>query len=346
MKTTVHGTRIVAFLVQYALAAFLYWFLGAHFFLMLIVIMSIVPFISIGLVFLLRHFLTVTLTAPERELKVGEIGYLTLKVSNPMWIMSFDANLTFRTENVFFGDTGNTRISIPVEMHGTYEKMIPIRYSMNGLYRFSFDGIRVRDFLGIVSLGKKVNTVTEVMVYPGRRQDARLEMTDLSRGMTESEETMKRGHDFSDVSDVREYIPGDKLMSIHWKLSAKRDILMVKDRVSMSDQQMVILAELSGEDEEVDDVLNLTYGICSAFIDEQIYVRLLWWSEGRFEFDEHKITTRESLKEAFSDLYYEKIYTDREKTKGLMQSIHPELTAYVRIAGNGGEADAEVVEQS
>ena len=26
---------------------------------------------------------------------------------------------------------------------------------------------------------------------------------------------------FSDVQEVREYIPGDKLMSIHWKLSAK-----------------------------------------------------------------------------------------------------------------------------
>jgi uncharacterized protein (DUF58 family) len=345
MKTRIHPTRIIAYLVQYLLVAAAYWFLRSHFFLMLLIVMSVVPVISIVSVFILRHFLTITLTAPERELNLGEIGYLALKVSNPSWIMSFDANLIFRTENVFFQDSGSTRISIPIRMHNSYEHMIPIRYSMNGLYRFSFDGIRVRDLLGVVSLGRKVNTVTEVMIYPAEQQTMKKDMTDMSLGMTESEETIKRGHDFSDVSDVREYIPGDKLMSIHWKLSAKRDILMVKDRVSMSDQQMVILTELSGEDSIVDEVLSLTYGICKSFIDEQIYVRLLWWSEVRYEFVEHQIVSRESLKEAFGDLYYEKIYEDTEKTRILMRSIRPELKAYVHVSGRNGEADVEVVEQ-
>ena len=345
MKTRIHPTRIIAYLVQYLLVAAAYWFLRSHFFLMLLIVMSVVPVISIVSVFILRHFLTITLTAPERELNLGEIGYLALKVSNPSWIMSFDANLIFRTENVFFQDSGSTRISIPIRMHNSYEHMIPIRYSMNGLYRFSFDGIRVRDLLGVVSLGRKVNTVTEVMIYPAEQQTMKKDMTDMSLGMTESEETIKRGHDFSDVSDVREYIPGDKLMSIHWKLSAKRDILMVKDRVSMSDQQMVILTELSGEDSIVDEVLSLTYGICKSFINEQIYVRLLWWSEVRYEFVEHQIVSRESLKEAFGDLYYEKIYEDTEKTRILMRSIRPELKAYVHVSGRNGEADVEVVEQ-
>ena len=151
--------------------------------------------------------------------------------------------------------------------------------------------------------------------------------------------------DFSDVSDVREYIPGDKLMSIHWKLSAKRDILMVKDRVSMSDQQMVILVELCGSDEEVDEILTLAYGVVSTFIREQTYVRLLWWSEGNFAFVEKQIMNRENLKDSFSEIYYEKIYSDSEKTKGYMRSIKPELKAYVNICMRDGEADAVVVEQ-
>ena len=167
----------------------------------------------------------------------------------------------------------------------------------------------------------------------------------MSRGMTESEETMKKGHDFSDVSDVREYIPGDKLMSIHWKLSAKRDILMVKDRVSMSDQQMVILVELSGRDEEVDEVLSLAYGVVNRFVQEQTYVRLMWWSEVNFAFEERQIMNYENLKEAFSDIYYETVYADGEKTKGYMRSIRPELKAYVNICMKDGKADAVIVEQ-
>ena len=308
MKTRIHTTRIIAYLVQYALVTFLFWFLRSHFFLMLFIILSVVPFLSIGAVFILRRFVEVTLMAPEREQYRDEPGYLRLRVVNRSWLFSFDANLILRTENCFFQDSGTT-------------------------------------LLVIVSLSKKSQTTTEVVIYPHGDVTKKGNLSDMSQGMTESEETMKRGHDFSDVSDVREYIPGDKLMSIHWKLSAKRDILMVKDRVSMSDQQMVILTELSGEDEQVDEILSLTYGVCESFVDEQVYVRLMWWSEGRFAFEERQIVSREALRLAYADLYYDKVYENRDKTRELMRSIHPELKAYVHICNRNGEADAEVVEQ-
>ncbi len=332
-------------MVQYALVVFLYWFLRSHFFLMFLAIMSIVPFLSILSVFILRRKLEVTLEAPEREQSREDLGFLRMVIKNPTWILSYDANIRLQTESCFYGDTGDVRISVPIRMHSTYEKMIPLRYSMNGMYRYRLDGINMRDFLGFFSLSKKVRSETEVVVLPPMEGQKVGDLSDMSRGMTESEETMKRGHDFSDVSDVREYIPGDKLMSIHWKLSAKRDILMVKDRVSMSDQQMVILTELSGEHAQVDEILTLTYGVCMSFVREQVYVRLLWWSEGRYSFEERQIINKESLKEAFSDLYYDRIYEDTEKTGELMRSIHPELKAYVHICIRNGEADAEVVEQ-
>ena len=345
MKTRIHPTRIIAYLVQLALVGFLYWFLRSHFFLMLLAIMVVVPVLSLVAVFILRHVVEVTLVAPERRQAKDEAGYLKLLIRNPSWLMSFDANMMLRTENTFYGDSAAVRISVPIQMHSTYEKMLPLRYSMNGMYRYTLDGFSMRDLLGVVSLCKKVKTVTEVTVYPEGDGQPVGNLSDMSRGMTESEETMKRGHDFSDVSDVREYIPGDKLMSIHWKLSAKRDILMVKDRVSMSDQQMVILTELSGEDEQIDEVLSLTYRVCQSFVREQVYVRLMWWSEGNYAFEERQIVNREALKEAFSDLYYDKIYKDTEKTRELMRSIRPELKAYVHIIHRNGEADAEVVEQ-
>ncbi|MBO7623227.1 MAG: DUF58 domain-containing protein, partial [Bacteroidales bacterium] len=244
-----------------------------------------------------------------------------------------------------YRDENSTILSLPCAARTDYEKQLPVRYSMNGSYKYSISEITIRDFLGFVSFRNKVNTVAEVNVYPDGFTIVGFAMTDMSRGMTESEETVKRGHDFSDVSDVREYIPGDKLMSIHWKLSAKRDILMVKDRVSMSDQQMIILPELSGSDEEVDEILSLTYTMVVNFIREQTYVRLTWWSENNFAFEERQIMNMDNLKEAFADMYYEKIYPDAEKTKMFMRSIRPELKAYVNVCMRNGEADAVIVEQ-
>ena len=180
---------------------------------------------------------------------------------------------------------------------------------------------------------------------PSGNSDIKLAARDVSKGTTESEETAKKGHDFSDVSDVREYIPGDKLMSIHWKLSAKRDILMVKDRESMSDEQIVVLISLSGSAAEVDDVIDLSYMLLEGLVRDGMYVKMLWWSDAAFEIRERRILGIDDMKEAFSLMYYEKIYQDKEKVRGYIRSIMPHLSAIIDIGINDmGEADAEVVE--
>ena len=53
----------------------------------------------------------------------------------------------------------------------------------------------------------------------------------------------------------------------------------------------------------------------------------------------------ENLKTAFGDMYYESIYFDPEKTKGYMQSIYPELKAYLNATIQNDRAEIVVVEQ-
>ena len=345
LKTTVHPLMIFNYLVLVALTSGMYYFLRNHFLMLCLSIIISAPVLDLIALFFLYRGTGVKISAPEKEVTKNSIGFLKLELINKSIMASFDICVKLDVENTFYKDQSGTVLSLPLRARSDYKKNIPIRYTMNGICKYSVSTITVRDFLGLISVRKKTDSVAEVYVLPENVIATDLDMTDMSRGMTESEETMKKGHDFSDVSDVREYIPGDKLMSIHWKLSAKRDILMVKDRVSMSDQQMVILVELSGRDEEVDEVLSLAYGVINRFIREQTYVRLMWWSEGNFAFEERQIMNYENLKEAFSDIYYETVYADGEKTKGYMRSIRPELKAYVNICMKDGKADAVIVEQ-
>ena len=345
LKTTVHPIRIIAFLIVLAASIYMYYFLRNHFFMLVLSVITAAFVLDIVALFFVFRGVNVKLTAPEREVSRYNTAYLKLVMDNRSWMISYDTCVKLDVENVFYRDKSGVVLSLPCAARTKYEKHIPLKYSMNGIYKYSVSAITVRDLLGFISLKKKMDNEAEVYVYPERDGSLELDMTDMSRGMTESEETVKKGHDFSDVSDVREYIPGDKLMSIHWKLSAKRDILMVKDRVSMSDEQMVVLVELAGEDWEVDEVLTLTYAVVEQMVKNQTYVRLLWWSEGRYGFEEKQIMSRNDLKEAFASLYYESIYQDPEKTRGYMLAIHPELKAYVNICFKDGEADAVVVEQ-
>lgn len=345
LRTSIHPTRIIAYLVQLAIVIFMYDFLRNHFMMLVFCVVVAAPILDIIALIFIYKGTSVDLEAPERYVNHWGIGYLKLKLKNRSFMVSMDTNVKLFAENTFYGDKSSMIISLPCAARTTYEKQLPVRYTMNGAYRYTITEFTIRDFLGFISLKKKADAMAEVNVYPDGKSYVSFDLNDMSRGMTESEETMKKGHDFSDVSDVREYIPGDKLMSIHWKLSAKRDILMVKDRVAMSDQQMIILMDIAGTDEQVDEVLSLTYSIIDRFVREQTYVRLTWWSEGKYEFEERQIMNLEDLREAFGDVYFEKIYPDPELTKGYMRSIRPELKAYVNVCVKNGEPGAFVVEQ-
>jgi len=324
----------------------MYRFLNEHFMLIVLILVTIIPVLSIIALIVMWHSVSVSLSAPEPAVTRTEVGYLDLKLTNRSIFVSYDVCVRLMTENTFYGSVGGSILSLPLHAMDAYEKQLPVRYTMNGSYSYSIDAITVRDLLGFISLKKTVDARTEVNVYPESTGSADMNMSDMSLGMTESEETVKKGHDFSDVSDVREYIPGDKLMSIHWKLSAKKDDLMVKDRVSMSDQQMVIVVSLAGEPEQVDEVLTTAYGVVRAFVDDQIYVRLMWWSQARFGFEERQIMSQDDIREAFGDIYYETIYADSSIERTYMISIHPELKAYVNVCFDESKAAAVVVENA
>lgn len=345
LKTIVHPTRIIAYLVMLAVVIVVYDFLRNHFMMLSLYIVAAAPVFDLVTFFFLYKGVEVELVAPEKDVSRFNVGYLNLRVKNRSLCISYDLNTKLDVESPFYGDKNGMIFSLPCRAHETYEHRIPVRYSMNGIYRYSIDSVTIRDMLGFVSLKKKMNSSAEVNVFPEKTLRADFDMSDMNRGMTESEETMKKGHDFSDVTDVREYIPGDKLMSIHWKLSAKRDMLMVKDRVSMSDQQMVVMVDLAGTAEQVDEVLTLAYAITQRLVQDQTYVRLMWWSDSNFKFEERQIMNRDNLREAFAAIYYENIYDDPYKTKEYMRNIRPELKAYANVCILNGAAEMVVVEQ-
>ncbi|MBP5191924.1 MAG: DUF58 domain-containing protein [Eubacterium sp.] len=345
MRSKIHIIRIIAYLIQLVLVILCYDFFRNHLFLILMVLVIGAPILSIVGAFVLRWGINLELKTPQAEVRRLDTGFLHLVLSNRSIIPSMECEVQVVSRNTFYGAESKTMLELPVRAMGSFNEYIPIDYTMNGMYVFEVTDIRFRDLLGLVSLRKRVDVKAEVTVLPESERSMEFNTSDMSTGMTESEETIKKGHDFSDVSDVREYIPGDKLMSIHWKLSAKKDSLMVKDRVAMSDQQMVIVTELAGRDEDVDQILTLSYGVCKAFMKDQVLVRLMWWSEMAYEFHERQIVNEEDIIEAFQAMYYEKIYKDSEQTRILMRSIKPELKAYVDICMTPEGANAVVVEQ-
>lgn len=62
----------------------------------------------------------------------------------------------------------------------------------------------------------------------------------LTEGLTQN----RRGSDHSETFDIREYVPGDDVRTIHWKLSSKTDTLIVREPSDPSHHDLCLLPDL------------------------------------------------------------------------------------------------------
>ena len=145
---------------------------------------------------------------------------------------------------------------------------------------------------------------------PQETGEASEQKSGFQMGMSELEESQAKGNDFAEITDVREYRPGDRIKDIHWKLSAKKETLMVKERTSVAQSQVVLVLDLSGQRDTVEEVLGLAYGLSKLFLKEYTPVCLLVWDALEYDFIEVLIQKREEIDTQFIYLLRRAVVTD------------------------------------
>lgn len=101
------------------------------------------------------------------------------------------------------------------------------------------------DMLGLFRWSNTAAPEQQVTVYPPELQLN----VDLSRrpetiDSGELYDQNRKGQDVSEVSDLRDYIPGDALHSVHWKLSGKMDRLIIREFGHPSNYNTLLLYEV------------------------------------------------------------------------------------------------------
>ncbi len=150
---------------------------------------------------------------------------LIAKNKSPLMLPFIEA--TFHGSEYIFGrDMMARRMAVLPLSKSTLEIKLACRYK--GTYEVGLKQIKLRDFLGLYTFKQDVHMLSILTVYPRIIPiDSFPVMAGLS---TETQGTAGRSHDNSEnVSDIRQYASGDRLRAIHWKLSAKKEELMVKN---------------------------------------------------------------------------------------------------------------------
>ncbi|MCM1194711.1 MAG: DUF58 domain-containing protein, partial [Firmicutes bacterium] len=160
----------------------------------------------------------------------------------------------------------------------------------SGRINVRFKKLQLIDLLGICSLSVKRADFAESIVSPVLYDDIQTHIGIKTRASLSGENSLpQKGNDHSEIFDIRDYVPGDALNSVHWKLSSKFDSLVSKEYGSTDDHHTLILVDMSrnkennvASDEQLNAVLDIAVSISDALKMEKYAHSVGWFNDGSF----------------------------------------------------------------
>lgn len=154
-----------------------------------------------------------------------------------------------------------------------------------GGYEYRLKRMRVYDWTGWFYLAKRLNQSATTQLLPNV-QELPIQLSGAVKnffGEAEVFDDLRGGTDHSEVFQIREYVPGDRLQNIHWKLSAKSDDLMVREYSLPKGCPIVLLIGTSGADRlkpaQRNRFLQIAASVSFALMDAQCPHIVSWYDD-------------------------------------------------------------------
>jgi len=169
---------------------------------------------------------------------------------------------------------------------------------------------RAVDIFGLYAWKIKHQFHDRILVMP-KRVDIKLEIGTSTSIASDSEEysVLHPGNDPSETFAIREYVPGDPLKSIHWKLSNKTGKLLIRELGLPVVNNFLLLLETAvsndfGEikPDHIDKMAGIAYGISHEFIMNGISYTMGWLDTSSLKYISHDIANTEELNMSFAEL--------------------------------------------
>ena len=134
-----------------------------------------------------------------------------------------------RTENALTGECETVSLALHPDGEA-YTASFQFASLYCGYIRFTVERLQLRDIFSVFTLSVPMNASAACTVLP-RTFSVEIADPALPRTAGDANEVLPvgGGSDFTEVYQLRDYVPGDSVRGIHWLLSAKRDTLIFRD---------------------------------------------------------------------------------------------------------------------
>lgn len=197
--------------------------------------------LPLGHSFLGWLFLKGEVVLPSAELVAGEEITLRYRVENPLKIPFPRIELDNQLGKRLTGKQGRRKI---FSLHGKdwMEETTTLLCRRRGFYQTGTIKILVSDIFQLFTLEKIIAAPISLKVYPKVTTIDRFHLT-ASQQMGNLKVRDPLFQDYTELADLRQYREGDPVKRVHWKVSAGKDQLMVKEFEERGDTQVLMVLD-------------------------------------------------------------------------------------------------------
>ncbi len=274
--------------------------------LMLICVLTIPLFLKAGLVWL--HWTAdCELHCHTNICTVGESVPVTVLLHSrcPLFFPKAEARI-----QIMHGSSNKPeqlRLKFPLQARNTTRLTFYIHMDYCGTAKIRLIKMRAYDAFRLFHTNIRADSDTANMLILPQPVDLPIQNTALPVEQPESERyAHKPGDDPSEIFAIREYMPGDHVSRIHWKLSSRSDVLLVKDFSMPISKNVLLFAEyIPVKDIRcAQNLLTIYYSIALYLVQTEQICELAWYDAQAKEIVICKPDSEYTLAKAFSRLYH------------------------------------------
>lgn len=179
----------------------------------------------------MRHYVSVTMEGPEKLVHCFDMIPVTIHIHNHGFLPLTHLRIRVWYSNTFGCDRQKQWICAYADGRCDASVTVHVTSDYCGVLRVQTDKLYIGGYLRLFGFTKKCGLNLDVPVFP-KLFDVSFEISSKIRdfiGESDTYSKEKSGDDPSEVFDIREFRPGDRMQRIHWKLTARLDDFMVKE---------------------------------------------------------------------------------------------------------------------
>lgn len=270
----------IRFCILFGLTFLAWWFFRSYLLLLAMILMIGCVILSAVTLKTSRDLLEAETVIPRGRVGRGADFPFVLKVHNPRRFVGFSADITYSWSNVFtdYYQKKEDRLFLAPVKGCEIRQELTSQFA--GCIETRIESFVVYDLFHLFYLKNCTVRDSGVVAYPTPVLAPDEEIYSCVDGFPKENESKQRGTEYNPDYEIREYIPGDELKNIHWKLTAKQNKLMVRERLKAGKQKINLLLPLGDKQQENDDLMDALCYLGQLFLEKEYPVQLFWCGTG------------------------------------------------------------------